>query len=70
MKAKKVKINFANNLKLFRKSKNLSQAKLAEIIGVNQRTISVWEKGVCEPDFKAIEKLCELFDEDFNGLLG
>ena len=67
---KKIKINFAQNLKVFRKSKGVSQAELAEYLGVNQRTISAWEKAVCEPDFKAIERLCEFFDEDLNGLLG
>jgi transcriptional regulator with XRE-family HTH domain len=36
---------------------------------VDQRTISAWEKGVCEPDFAALKKLCEFFDEDFNGIL-
>ncbi len=63
------KINFAENLKLFRKSKKLKQKELAELLQVNQRTISAWEKGVSEPSFTYLEKLSEIFDEDFNGLL-
>lgn len=34
---------FSSNLKFLRESKNLSQSKLAELIGVNQTTIARWE---------------------------
>lgn len=62
-------IKFAENLKNLRQSKNLTQSQLAKILGVDQRTISAWEKGICEPSFEMLIKLCELFDEDFNGIL-
>ena len=64
-----MEIKFTENLKNLRQSKNLTQNQLAKILGVDQRTISAWEKGVCEPSFEMLLKLCELFDEDFNGLL-
>ena len=64
-----MEIKFTENLKNLRQSKNLTQNQLAKILGVDQRTISTWEKGVCEPSFEMLLKLCELFDEDFNGLL-
>lgn len=63
------KINFNENLKNLRKSKGLTQCQLAKILSVDQRTISAWEKGICEPNFSILLKLCELFDEDFNGIL-
>lgn len=62
-------IKFAENLKNLRQGKNLTQSQLAKILGVDQRTISAWEKGICEPSFEMLIKLCELFDEDFNGIL-
>lgn len=62
-------MNFKENLKNLRKSKKLTQGDLAKLLGVDQRTISAWEKGVCEPNFIMLLKLCEIFEEDFNGLL-
>ena len=63
-------INFPQNLKLLRKSKNISQSDLAAMIGVNQRTVSAWETGVAEPDLKTLALLCKIFNEDYNDLLG
>ena len=62
-------IRFSNNLRLLRKSKRMAQYELAELLGVDQRTISVWENGKCEPDFTTLAKLCEIFDEDFDNIL-
>ena len=64
-----MKINFNENLKNLRKAKRLTQSQLAQVLSVDQRTISAWEKGICEPSFSILLKLCELFDEDFNGIL-
>ena len=41
-----------------RKEKNLTQAELAEKIGVSNKTISKWETGKCMPDYNVIQKLC------------
>lgn len=64
-----MEVKFTENLKSLRQNKNLTQSQLAKTLGVDQRTISAWEKGICEPSFEILAKLCELFDEDFNGLL-
>ena len=64
-----LEMNFKENLKNLRKSKNLTQGELAKVLGVDQRTVSAWEKGVCEPSFSILLKLCEIFEEDFKGLL-
>lgn len=42
-----------------RKEKNLTQAGLAEKIGVSNKTISKWETGKCMPDYNVIQKLCD-----------
>lgn len=62
-------IKFAKNLKALRKNKNLSQARLGELLSVDQRTISAWEKGICEPSYEMLSRICELFDETFDDIL-
>ena len=64
-----IEIRFAGNLKSLRTAKKLTQGQLATLLNVDQRTVSAWEKGVCEPSFNMLNKLCEIFEEDFNGLL-
>ena len=62
-------IRFAENLKLLRKSKKMSQTELAELLQVDQRTVSAWENDVCQPSFEMLSKLCEVFDETFDSIL-
>ncbi len=62
-------IRFAENLKMLRGNKKLTQKELAALLGVDQRTVSAWEKGVCEPSFSALAMLCEIFDETFDDIL-
>lgn len=35
-----------------RKEKNLTQAQLAEKLGVSNKTVSKWENGKCMPDWR------------------
>mgnify|MGYP000155571353 FL=1 len=62
-------IKFAENLRTLRRCAGMTQKQLAGALGVDQRTISAWEKGVCEPSFFLLAKLCEIFDETFDGIL-
>ena len=64
-----MEIKFAENLKNLRKSQGLSQKQLADALGVDQRTVSAWENGVCEPSFAVLLNLCRIFNETFDGLL-
>ncbi len=41
-----------------RKEKNMTQAQLAEKLGVSNKTISKWENGNCMPDYSIVENLC------------
>ena len=65
----KMSNKFKDNLRFLRLNSGLTQKQLAELLNVDQRTVSAWEKGVSEPDFQTLDKLCELFKEDYNGLL-
>ncbi len=42
-----------------RKEKNLTQEKLAEKLGVSNKTISKWETGKCMPDYSIVKPLCD-----------
>ena len=42
-----------------RKEKNMTQAALAERLGVTNKTISKWETVKCMPDYSVIELLCK-----------
>ena len=46
------------------------QKELADIVGVDQRTVSAWETKTAEPSLDMLAKLCEIFGETFDGLLG
>ena len=43
---------------LKRKEKNLTQAQLAERLGISNKTVSKWENGRCMPDYSVIQALC------------
>lgn len=62
-------IKFAENLKLLRQSKKMTQSQLAELLGIDQRTMSAYEKGLCEPSLATLAKICEIFDESFDNIL-
>ncbi|MBQ7977341.1 MAG: helix-turn-helix transcriptional regulator [Clostridia bacterium] len=52
-----------------RKEKNLTQAKLAEILEISEKTISKWECGNGFPDTSLILPLCEALEISANELL-
>ncbi len=62
-------IKFKENLKNLRIALGLSQAQLAEKLNVNQRTVSAWEKGICEPSLTTLTQISEFFDESLDSLL-
>lgn len=52
-----------------RKQKGLTQAQLAETLGVSDKTISRWETGKTMPDLSFYEPLCEILDIQISELL-
>ena len=64
-----LELKFKDNLRVLRKERGLTQSDLAKQLGVDQRTVSAWEKGICEPNFSILLKLCEFFEESLEGLL-
>jgi transcriptional regulator with XRE-family HTH domain len=52
-----------------RKSKGYTQRKLADIIGISDKTISKWERGSGFPEVSLIIPLCEALDISVNELM-
>lgn len=42
-----------------RKEANLTQAQLAESLGVSSKSVSKWERGKCMPDYSIVNSLCD-----------
>ena len=51
-------IAIGNFIEKKRKGQNLTQAQLAEKLGVSNKTVSKWENGKCMPDYGVIQPLC------------
>lgn len=64
-----MEIKFAENLRQLRESKGLSQKDLGQLVNVDQRTVSAWENGICEPKYAVLANLCEIFGETFDNIL-
>ena len=47
-------MSFAENLRLIRKEKNISQEEIAEIIGVSRQAVSKWEQGSVYPQMEKL----------------
>lgn len=52
-----------------RKSKELTQAQLAEKLNITDRAVSKWETGRAMPDSSIMLKLCEILEITVNDLL-
>ena len=58
------------NIRYLRKQKDMSQDKLAELLGYKSfTTIQKWESGVAEPPFKTLVKIADLFRVDVDTLV-
>ena len=57
-------------IKELREEKQISQKKLAEIIGTSQRNIGRWENEENEPSYLQLVKLADFFDVTVDYLIG
>lgn len=49
-----------------RKEKKLTQKELANILGVSDKSVSKWERGICLPDVSLFKPLCEILGITLN----
>ncbi|WP_455544515.1 helix-turn-helix domain-containing protein [Intestinibacter sp.] len=52
-----------------RKEKGMTQAQLAEQLGITNRAVSKWENAKCMPDVSVMISLCEILNISVNELL-
>lgn len=57
-------------LRELRKEKNLSMKQLAEKFNLSESTISLYERGLHEPEFDTLKKFADYFDVTIDYLLG
>ena len=62
-------LNFAENFKNLRKKKNITQEKLAEVLGVSAQSVSRWEVGICYPDLELLPSIANFFGVTIDSLL-
>ena len=63
-------MQFGNVLRLLRQRNNLTQKQLAEIFGVSESRIGMYERCQREPDFEMLEAIADYFNVDMDYLTG
>ena len=58
------------NIRNFRRFRNMSQAELARLMSKSKSVISHWENGENSPDLDSVEKLCQILKVSPNELFG
>lgn len=56
-------------LKTLRNQKSITQAELAEVLGVSNRSISRWENGTTVPDFDLVIELAKYYEVEVGEIL-
>ena len=59
-----------NNIRRLRENKKISQANLANQLGISQSTLSTWETERYEPDLKSLIKLSKILNTSIDQILG
>ena len=63
-------ITIGANIKRLRQSKNITQEKLADNIGISPPAVSKWERGETLPDITLVPVLAHYFGVTCDELLG
>ena len=61
---------FSNRLKEMRTCNNMTQAELADALGVSKGTVAMWETGKRKPNFETLNTLSSIFDKKIDYILG
>jgi len=59
----------AENIKLIRFRKGISQQKIATWLNVERSTYAYYETGKTQPDWQTLIKICEFYNIDLTDLL-
>ena len=66
---KKESVSFAENLKRFRKERDITALQLAELLNVAPTTVSTWERGKSYPDLLKFVELCRVLSVSSDEML-
>ena len=64
-----MKSSLSENIRRFRRDKNLTQEQLAEVFGVTLSAVSKWETGVSSPDIELLPVIAEFFGTSIDVLM-
>lgn len=65
----RLKKQIGANIVSYRKSRNMTQAVLAEKLNYSDKAVSKWERGDSAPDVQTLVQLADLFDITVNDLI-
>lgn len=63
-------MSLGERLKQLRKKKKLIQKDIAEMLGIDNTTVSKWESDTYEPDIDNLNKLAEIYGVSVDYLIG
>ena len=61
---------FGKVLKRLRTQNNLTQKQLADVLGISESTVGMYERGHREPAFEMLEAIADYFNVDMDYLTG
>ena len=62
-------MSIGENLRQLRLEKGLTQAQVAEKVGLTRQALSSYESGRTRPDVQMLLVLCEIYETDLDGIL-
>ena len=65
-----MEMKLAENIRVFRKERSLTQEQLAEVLGVTTGAVHKWEAKLSIPDLELIVEMADFFDTSVDVLLG
>lgn len=65
-----MKMMLAENIRMFRKNRGLTQEQLAEVLGVTSGAVYKWEAKLSVPELSMIIEMADFFDASVDALLG
>lgn len=69
MDEERLKKQIGSNIVSYRKSRNMTQAVLAEKLNYSDKAVSKWERGESAPDVQTLVQLADLFEITVNDLI-
>lgn len=65
-----MKLNIGDNIRAFRREKDITQEEFAAIIGVSYQSVSRWENNICYPDMELLPTIADFLGVTVDKLLG